>query len=417
MEPPYYTSRGQQIEALNAQKTKIAKDLERLVFKRPLQRTHTSGILQLPKEVIYKILLEQFKEKLLFNFRGWIQPLLKLEEIDIIKNLCANTNVIAIEILKDICKKNPSVIELLDWKELSKNPIAIEILQLEENRKHIKWYELAGNSAAYDLLLEEKETNPVNFHWGNFSANSKGYSLIADRAFVEASMGVDEYDELHEPEKLDWAKVSSNRSSKVLNYLKEFHPDKINYGSLSGNPNPIAIEMLRVKIEEEKRLRPRRLDARHYKDKIDWFLLSGNYAAINLLKENRDKIRYDYLGANEKAISLIRERIRKEKQLRVNAKLLEDARKQRVAKLKEKGKTSTEADALVPRTKNFLYGSNILNWVLINTNRKAINILKENQDKIHLDNLLKNPSIFESDRGNMQLFNSKTSPIKWNTSS
>lgn len=413
MEPPYYTSRGQQIEALNAQKTKIAKDLERLVFERPSQRTHKTGILQLPKEVI-KFLLEQFKEKLLFNFRGWIQPLLKLEEIDIIKNLCANTNVIAIEILKDICKKNPSVIELLDWKELSKNPIAIEILQLEENRKHIEWYELAGNSAAYDLLLEEKETNPVNFHWGNFSANSKGYSLIADRALEEADMDVDEYEQLLDPQKLDWAKVSSNRSSKVLNYLKENHPDKIDYGSLSGNPNPIAIEMLRVRIEEEKGLTRRQLNAIHYKDKIDWFLLSGNYAAINLLKENRDKIRYDYLSANEKAISLIRERIRKEKKLRENA---ENARQKKVEKLIKKGKTPTDADALVPRTKHFLYGNNILNWVLINTNRKAINILKENQDKIHLDYLLKNPSIFESDRGNKQLFNSKTSSIKWNTSS
>jgi hypothetical protein len=49
MEPPYYTQRRQQIEALNAQKTKIANDLERLVFKRQSQRTHKTGILQLPK--------------------------------------------------------------------------------------------------------------------------------------------------------------------------------------------------------------------------------------------------------------------------------------------------------------------------------------------------------------------------------
>ena len=230
-------------------------------------------------------------------------------------------------------------------------------------------------------------------------------------------MDVDEYDQLLDPQKLDWAKVSSNRSSKVLNYLKENHLDKIDYGRLSGNPNPIAIEMLRVKIKEEKRLTRRDLNALDYKDKINWVLLSGNYAAINLLKENPDKIRYDYLGANEKAISLIRERIRIEKKLRVNAKLLEYARQKKVENLIKKGKTPTDADALVPRTKHFLYGNNILNWVLINTNRKAINILKENQDKIHLDYLLKNPSIFESDRGNKQLFNSKTSPIKWNTSS
>ena len=344
--------------------------------------------------------------------------MLKLEEIDIIKNLCANTNVIAIEILKDICNKNPSVIELLDWKELSKNPVAIEILQKPEYRKHIEWYELAGNSAAYELLLVEKEAHKENFHWGNFSANSKGFHLIADKSLEEATTpNSSSSSSISSAKKLDWAKVSSNRSTKVIQYLRDYHPDKINYGSLSGNPNPIAIEMLRVKIEEEKRLRPRQLDRILYKDKIDWNLLSSNYAAINLLKENRDKIRYDYLSANEKAISLIRERIRKEKQLRVNAKLLEDARKKRVAKLIKEGKTPTEADALVPHTKSFLYGSNILNWVLINTNRKAINIVKENQDKIHLDYLLKNPSIFESDRGNKQLFNSKTSSIKWNTSS
>jgi hypothetical protein len=417
METNHYTSRRQQIDALNTQKIKIAEDLRKLVFAKPSGRTYTKGILQLPKEVIKKILFEHFKDKLLFYFREWLQPIIQLNEDNIIY-LCENTNIIAIEILKSICENGgEQIIELLDWKELSKNPVAIEILQKPEYRKHIEWEELAGNSAAYELLLVEKERNPKNFHWGNFSANSKGFLLIADKALEEASMGVDEYEQLLEPEKLDWAKVSSNRSSKVLNYLKEFHPDKINYGSLSGNPNPIAIEMLRVKIEEEKRLRPRQLDRILYKDKIDWFLLSGNYAAIDLLKQNRDKIRYDYLGANEKAISLIRERIRKEKQLRVNAKLLEDARKKRVAKLIKEGKTPTEADALVPHTKRFLYGSNILNWVLINTNRKAINILKENQDKIHLDYLLKNPSIFESDRGNKQLFNSKTSSIKWNTSS
>ena len=101
MEPPNYTSRGQQIEALNAQKTKIAEDLKKLVFQRPLQRTHKTGLLQLPKEMIYKI-TEQFKEKLLFNFRGWIQPLLKLEEIEFLTS----------NILKESLPSNPASISI-----------------------------------------------------------------------------------------------------------------------------------------------------------------------------------------------------------------------------------------------------------------------------------------------------------------
>jgi hypothetical protein len=130
-----------------------------------------------------------------------------------------------------------------------------------------------------------------------------------------------------------------------------------------------------------------------------------------------NKIRYDGLSANENAIMLIRNRIKEEKELRIKAKLLEESRKRRIAKLIKEGKTPTEADALVPPRKSFPYENNILNWALINANRKAINILKENQDKIRLDYLLKNPSIFEPDRGNKQLFNSKLSPVKWDISS
>jgi hypothetical protein len=417
METNHYTSRRQQIDALNAQKFKIAEDLRKLVFAKPSKRTYTKGILKLPKEVIKKILFEHFKEKLLFYFKEWMLPFIQLNE-DNIKYLCENTNVIAIEILKSICENGgEQIIELLDWKELSKNPIAIEILQKPEYRKHIEWEELAGNSAALDLLLDEKETHPENFHWGNFSANSKGFHLIADKSLDEAELIDDALDVIHQAKKLDWGKVSSNRSTKVIQYLKDLHPDKINYGRLSGNPNPLAIEMLRERIIQINSMSKRERKALRYEEKIDWYLLSSNYAAIELLKENMNEIRYDGLSANENAIMLIRNRIKEEKYLRIKAKLLEENRKRRKAKLIKEGKTSKQANALVPPRKSFLYENNILNWALINANRKAINILKENQDKIRLDYLLKNPSIFEPDRGNKQPFNSKLSPVKWDISS
>jgi hypothetical protein len=420
METNHYTSRRQQIDVLNKEKIKIAEDLRKLVFAKPSGRTYTKGILQLPKEVIKKILFEHFKDKLLFYFREWLQPIIQLNEDNIIY-LCENTNVIAIEILKSICEKGgKQIIELLDWKELSKNPIAIEILQKPEYREHIDWEELAGNSAALNLLLDEKERNPKNFHWGNFSANSKGFLLITDKILEEAATtpNSSSSSSISSAEKLDWGKVSSNRSTKVIEYLKKFYPDKINYGRLSGNTNPLAIKMLKDRIAHINTLTAQQRKNLLYEENIDWYLLSGNYAAIQLLIENMNEIRYDALGANENAIRLIRNRIKEEKKLMIKAKLIEESRKRRIDKLIKEGKTSTEAKALVPRRKNVIFDEdNILNWALINANRKALNILKENQDKIRLDYLLKNPSIFESDRGNKQPFNSKSSSVKLDRSS
>jgi len=268
----------------------------------PVENKPQPRILQLFPELLSKIFVD-YKEEIKFVYREWI-PYKKIEQVW----LCANTNIAAIEILTEVCRTRGP--DYLDWKELCRNPNALPLI--EQYRNFIEYEELAYNSKAYDLLIDTKENNPENFHWGNFSANSKAGLLITDKSLDEAEMTEDEYMGLHDFEKLDWAKVSSNRSTYIINFLIKTVPFRINMGTLSGNPNPMAITVLTQRIEDEKILEMEDLGAFEelpYNQKIDWFLLSENYSAIPLLEANENKIRWDTIGANENARRLIQERI------------------------------------------------------------------------------------------------------------
>jgi len=367
--------------------------------------------------------------------------------------LCANTNIIAIEILKGIYEDKNRGHKLLDMRALCKNPIALPLIEqiYKENPNLIEYDELAGNSAAYDLLMEVKDAvPPTNFHWGNFSANSKIGTLFTDKYADENQLGAEEYFMLYDWEKLNWDKVSSNRSTYVLEYLFNNVPHSlINIGCLSGNPNPIAIKFLKKRIKFEKRLSAEELGRLQYREKIDWELLSGNYAALRLLIANKDKIFWPSLSLNESAISLIKERIiieenlikesnerlkqRDEKiadlkqqienlkitvrnnedrlynedRLLYEEELLEFEKiliKNQIDELKEKiNKLEEKIDSEPPIEKNFLFEPNILNWPSICTNSKAIKLLedtyKKTPDKIFLNYLLENPSIFVLNHG------------------
>ena len=85
------------------------------------------------------------------------------------------------------------------------------------------------------------------------------------------------------PEKIDWYSLSSNPNAIEL--LKE-NKELIDWDQLSQNPN--AIELLKANPEN-----------------INWNLLSLNYNAIELLKENPEKINWNCLSKNRNAIEIL----------------------------------------------------------------------------------------------------------------
>ena len=80
----------------------------------------------------------------------------------------------------------------------------------------------------------------------------------------------------------------------AIDLLKQ-NPEKINWYFLS--TNPMAIDLL------EKN-----------QDNIDWGMLSGNLSAINLLEKNQDKIYWNYLSENSMIFKLDGPAMRKQMQ-------------------------------------------------------------------------------------------------------
>ena len=393
----------------------------------------------LPTDILRQI-TSDFSKTLTYKIRDWIPS-----DIIDLKLLCANTNITAIKILEEVCKsKGP---EKLDWKVLCRNPNAIRLIEeyineKDEKKKFIEYYDLAYNSSAYKLLLVVKDTDRDNFHWGNFSANSKASKWIVEKSIEEGNMNYEDYNKLFDSEKLNWANVSANRSTRILEFLFDKHPSKVNIGALSGNPNPIAIAEIKKRLVEESKLDPNVLRALPYKDKIDWFLLSANYAAIDILTENRDKIRWDTIGGNESAKDLIVSRIKVEDEYEKEEeeqKRQEDIRNERIKVLKkliqqqkqqkqqqkqqqqkqQQQKTSLNKMKLPPgmgkQQENLeeeletlkkvrmipkKEANNRLNWGLICANRKLLTLVKNeylgNRKEIisKLPCLAANPSIF-----------------------
>jgi len=209
--------------------------------------------------------------------------------------LCLNTNAI------DLLEKNPTKI---NWQYLSENHNAIHLLkkQIEyensltieeynnlDDHEIIDWKRLCANPNTIDLLKDNKN----KIIWEFLSRNSNAIKLLKERVKYENSLSKKEYIELMS--KIDWYELSSN--SKAINILKE-NQDKIVWSYLSKNINPNAIKLLKEKIKYENSLTKERYNNLNRINKIDWFWLSLNPNAINLLEHNQDKIYWELLSKN-----------------------------------------------------------------------------------------------------------------------
>ena len=160
----------------------------------------------------------------------------------------------------------------LNWSELSTNPAAIQLL--EANPDKIDWSELCSNPAAIHLIRKALEANPDDnkINWTNLSGNRNPAAI----SLLESN-----YD------KIVWSVLCRNPTAIhfIIESL-ESTPGKINWYYLSDNP--AAIQLLEANP-----------------DNINWPMLSWNHGAIQLLEANPDKINWDYLSENPAAIHLL----------------------------------------------------------------------------------------------------------------
>jgi outer membrane PBP1 activator LpoA protein len=147
----------------------------------------------------------------------------------------------------------------------------------------------------------------------------------------------------------------------------------IHWDVLSGNPR--AIDLLRDKIEEEKKIPKKKFDRLDDNEKINWAKLSASAEpkVIQLLEENPTKIVWFTLSANPKAIKLLEENPTKINwpQLSKNPKAIKLLKKE----LKENPEN--------------------IGWYQLSKNPEAISILDKNRDKIIWSQFSENPNAGE----------------------
>ena len=102
---------------------------------------------------------------------------------------------------------------------------------------------------------------------------------------------------------------------------------------------------------------------------LNWEWLSANPNAIDLLKKNRDKINWYRLSGNSAAFDLI-------ELDKIDWNMLS---------------TNTNPKAIKLLKESYLKGQNNINWALLSKNSSAIEVLRENPDKIEWLWFIENP--------------------------
>jgi len=275
--------------------------------------------------------------------------------------LCENTNSRAIELLKEEIRINPDNPDI-NWDALSKNPYAIDILDTHRNKikmrifssntnpkaiqiikelrllargnasssssdNNIDWVNMSANTSTEAIEFLSLPENYNKIEWDIFSANTnpKAIEMLITKESEEFDLEVREFNRLKPYEKISWKELSKNPEAISLlekkwedekelmrNDRREYNKLKkigyiIDWTALSVNVK--AIDLLRRKIDEENKLSKAKYDKLEDIEKINWWVLSANPKAIQLLEANRDKINWVQLGKNPKAIKLLEEEL------------------------------------------------------------------------------------------------------------
>jgi len=279
--------------------------------------------------------------KPIYKLKDWIDE----SKLDIYS---LNLNPLAIDYLKD----NPDKIV---WSLLSLNENAVELLIDIKNRDKITWSCLSKNEndEIVNLILKDENINKLNLYMLNNNNNPK----------------IIEY--LIKPEnfhKIQFDKFLGNfYSAKYILENKNLFIDNYYFTYICNNPNPILIDLFKKNF-----------------NKLNWYLISRNPLLMDIIKdldENEyiNKIDWVSLSLNRdiRAITFLYKYPSKINKFNL---LLNPTAIQIMIKNKEK----------------------IDSFIYISGFPEAIDILKENQNKINWNLFSKNPAIFELDYKKMR---------------
>jgi ribosomal protein L24E len=325
----------------------------------------------------------------------WIDP----DKLDY-NALAFNPHDGVIQLFSDAMKENP---EKIDWCYLSKYGNNNTILFLRENPDKIDWYELSNNTndGAIALLVNAMKENPDKIHWNQLCRNSNDGAIQLLRenpnkihwqqlcinsndgvvALLEAKqdnslLSLRSCFVLHPFEKHRY-EFFKNIKDDALSQLQKENPNTISWSYLSCNTNDGAVQLLS--------------ENQH---KIDWCNLSYNTndGAIALLRENPDKIDWYRLSRNpnDGAIQLLYKNPEKIDWVGLSLNPNDDAITLFLNKI--------ECRSIFQKLYyNYFKNEENKYWrgLCGNQNKKVMDILEENQDKIDWFRLSENPAIFQ----------------------
>lgn len=356
-----------------------------------------------------------------------------------------------VDILKKITESYKSLLnnyKLLEWVPheklnnffISSNPNAIDFLILPQNKKYIDWGQLSSINTTQKAInfFKEKieayikrrnstkiDNNTLDLIYG-LSKNPEALELltlpqIIDRISWEQLSGNTNPKAIEllktKPEEIDWKQLSMNPAPEAIKLLQANHDD-IDWNNLSSNKSLGAIEILKAEYNNNPNSKkinwyvlssnPYAIDLLIDKNDIDWVEFSKIQSpkAIKILEANPEKICWETLSGNPYAINLIKERIKYENSLSkeeydnlqkiIDWEILSSNPKAITLiknKLEKEKKLSLEEY-------NDLLDSEKISWDELSGNPNAIKLLKAeynknpNSTKINWKKLSANPSIF-----------------------
>jgi hypothetical protein len=168
-------------------------------------------------------------------------------------------------------------VEKLYWRELCENPNAIKMIE-----ERIVFDSTLTEEEYYDKYHMDFENKMV--HWPTLSANKNAIELIKKKIIAEDSLTLEEYERLLNNNRLDWIRIGMNENPEAIELLNK-KPSNINWDMLSMNKNAMELFIL-PKYNEEKLIDPEIfLNMYGRNETLNWGALSCNEGAITIIKE------------------------------------------------------------------------------------------------------------------------------------